>query len=196
MVPVVVIDDEKAVRKLAEIFIDHGIYTMEITLRTPNALKAIEIIAKEFQQIIVGAGTILNSEDMKNCMNSGAKYLVSPSGQTDIVDAALKQNFPLLPAASTVTEAHNLLIKGFEYQKFFPAVLAGGVPMLKALASVLPRIKFCPTGGINDSNLVDFLHLENVIAVGSSALCSRADLANQDWQKISNKCNEYKSFNF
>ena len=169
---------------------------MEITLRTPNALKAIEIVAKEFPQITAGAGTILKIEDLQNCANAGAQYMVSPSGQTDIVNAALEHNYPLLPAASTITEAHNLLIKGFSYQKFFPAVLAGGVPMLKALASVLPMIKYCPTGGINDNNISEFLQLDNVIAVGSSALCSQADLANKDWQKISKKCKDFKLISF
>jgi 2-dehydro-3-deoxyphosphogluconate aldolase/(4S)-4-hydroxy-2-oxoglutarate aldolase len=193
LVPVVVIDDQNSVRKLAEIFIEHGIKTMEITLRTPNALKAIEIIAKEFPQITVGAGTILKIEDLQNCASAGAQYMVSPTGQTDIIDAVLKHNYPLLPAASTVTEAHNLLIKGFTYQKFFPAVLSGGVPMLKALGSVLPMIKFCPTGGINDSNINEFLKLDNVVGVGSSGLCSQADLASQDWKKITNKCKVFSS---
>lgn len=193
MIPVVVIDDENSIRKLAEIFIENDIKTMEITLRTPNALKAIEIVANEFPQISAGAGTILKIADMKNCKSAGAQYMVSPTGQMDIVEAAIKHNYPLLPAASTVTEAHNLLTKGFNYQKFFPAVLSGGAPMLKAIGSVLPMIKFCPTGGINRANMTDFLHLDNVMTVGSSSLCSRNDLLNKNWDVITEKCKQFNS---
>lgn len=193
LIPVVVIDDEKSVRKLAEIFIENQILTMEITLRTSKALNAIEIIAKEFEQIEVGAGTILKPNDMKDCINAGAKYLVSPSGQKDIVESAIENEYPLLPAAMTVTESHHLWAQGFVFQKFFPAVLSGGVPMLKAIGSVLPEVMFCPTGGIITSNYKDFIQLPNVITAGSSALCSRTEIQNKEWSQIDKNCKEFNS---
>jgi len=188
IIPVVIIDKESSVRKLTEVFLSNGIQTMEITLRTPTALKAIEIVAKEYPEIQIGAGTILCINDIKNCLNAGAKYLVSPTGQSHIVDYATNHCSPLLPAASTVTEAHNLVAKGFKLQKFFPAILAGGVSMLKTIGSVLPEVHFCPTGGIKLSNMNEFLALSNVDSVGASFLCSQYDIKDENWEKINNNC--------
>jgi 2-dehydro-3-deoxyphosphogluconate aldolase/(4S)-4-hydroxy-2-oxoglutarate aldolase len=184
VVAVVVIDDLAAAVPLARALVAGGIRAIEITLRTPVALDAIRAIAHEVEGAVVGSGTVLTPHDLKASERAGAQFAVSP-GSTDILlDAADGSVLPWLPAAATASEALRLFERGYRFQKFFPATAAGGVPLLRAWASPLPGIKFCPTGGITPTTAPDFLASPNVVCVGGSWLSPKDLLHAGDWKKI------------
>lgn len=181
-VPVVVLNDIEKAIPLAKAFLAGGISIMEVTLRTPNALKIIEKIAHEVPEMLVGAGTILSPEDYINAVKHKAKFIISP-GLTDSLSKESKNHdVCYLPGAVTASEVMYALELGFNHLKFFPA--NGSYETLKALASPIPQIKFCPTGGINMSNAKQFLELPNVAAVGCSFLASNDLIANNQFGKI------------
>ena len=147
VIPVLVIDDAADSKPLGEALLAGGVKVLEITLRTPAALDAISAAA-EISGAVVGAGTVLTKADLLNAKSAGATFAVSPGANDDLVAAAIDEDFPLLPGAITPSEAMSLSAKGFKMLKFFPAEIAGGTKMLKAMGSVFSDIAFCPTGGI------------------------------------------------
>ena len=181
VVPVVVIDDATKAIPLAEALLAGGINVIEITLRTPAALDSIEQIAKTLPAMAVGAGTVMQLHDAKSAHNAGAEFLVSP-GST----AALRgySTLPLLPGAMTISEMMVLQEQGFTTIKFFPAMAAGGLGFVKALAPVLPHILLCPTGGIGADQWQDWVAQPNVICVGGSWVASQHAIANSDFATI------------
>lgn len=184
IVPVVVLQRLSDTIPLCEAILEGGLDTVEITLRTDVAMPCMEEAAKRFPQMAIGAGTILNADQIMQAKNSGAAYGVSP-GMTDVLrDAVLESDLPFLPGGSTVSEFMTNAEAGFSIQKFFPAEQSGGVGFLKSIASPLPHLSFCPTGGINQEDMVSYLSLPNVIAIGGSWFISPDRVENQEWSAI------------
>ena len=184
VVPVVIIEDASKAVGMARALVAGGVPAIEVTLRTPAALDAVRAIAAEVEGAVVGVGTVLNARDLENALKAGATFAVSPGSSPRLLDAADDSELPLLPGAATSSEAMELLERGYRFQKFFPAVPAGGSKLLGAWASPLPQIRFCPTGGISLANAPEFLALPNVVCVGGSWLTPADKLAASDWAGI------------
>jgi 2-dehydro-3-deoxyphosphogluconate aldolase/(4S)-4-hydroxy-2-oxoglutarate aldolase len=184
VVPVVIIDDASKAVGMARALVAGGVPAIEVTLRTPAALDAVRAIAAEVEGAFVGVGTVLTARDLENAYKAGAKFAVSPGSAPRLLDAADDSELPLLPGAATSSEAMELLERGYRFQKFFPAVPAGGAKLIGAWASPLPQIRFCPTGGISLTNAAEFLSLPNVVCVGGSWLTPADKLAASDWAGI------------
>jgi 2-dehydro-3-deoxyphosphogluconate aldolase/(4S)-4-hydroxy-2-oxoglutarate aldolase len=184
VVAVVVIDDLAHAVPLARALVGGGIKAIEVTLRTPVALDAIRAIAGAVEGAVVGAGTLLAPGDLRAAEAAGARFGVSPGVTAALLDAADESSLPYLPGAATATEAMQLFERGYASQKFFPATPAGGPDYLRSLASPLPGIRFCPTGGISPATARDWLALPNVVCVGGSWLSAAALLRAGDWRRI------------
>lgn len=184
VVPVLIVEDWKSAVPLARALVAGGLPAIEITLRTPDALKAIRAVAAEVEGAYAGAGTVLTRAQFDDAVRANASFVVSPGATSELVQAAEGSGTPLLPGASTATEAMTLLEYGYAIQKFFPAEPAGGVAYLQALASPLPGIRFCPTGGVGLKNAPKYLALPNVICVGGSWVAPREAVAGGDWARI------------
>uniref|UniRef100_UPI001ABA4BDF bifunctional 4-hydroxy-2-oxoglutarate aldolase/2-dehydro-3-deoxy-phosphogluconate aldolase n=1 Tax=Bartonella grahamii TaxID=33045 RepID=UPI001ABA4BDF len=147
VIPVLLIDNLQRAVPLTRALVKGGLKTIEITLRTPNALKAIRKITPEVPEALVGAGTILNTTHYEKAEQAGAKFIVSPALSNELINCAKNSEIPLLPAAMTPSELMPALNKGYSYLKFFPAEAAGGISFIEALASPFSDVRFCPTGG-------------------------------------------------
>lgn len=156
-------------RKLAEA----GMPAVEVTLRTPHALECIRAIAAALPDVIVGAGTVLTPQQMEDARIAGARFLVSPGSTRELVACARDSRHAWLPGVATPSEAMRMRNAGFDHLKFFPAEPSGGIAFLKAIAPVLTDVKFCPTGGIDQSNAAVYLALPNVFAIGGSWVIPR-----------------------
>ncbi len=184
IIPVITIEDVSHSIALAKALLDGGIRILEITLRTKEALKAIELISKELPQAIVGAGTVLNTKQLELAIKAGAKFAISPGFNYVFAKDTKDFNFTLIPGVSTAGELMLALEFGFDTLKFFPAEYAGGINMLKSFSAPFQELKFCPTGGINAQNMKEYLRLENVLCVGGSWLTPKEFIANKEWDKI------------
>lgn len=184
VVPVVIIEDASKAVGMARALVAGGVPAIEVTLRTSAALDAVRAIAAEVEGAFVGVGTVLAAKDLEAAFKAGAKFAVSPGSSSRLLDAADDHELPLLPGAATASEAMELLERGYRFQKFFPAVPAGGAKLIGAWASPLPQITFCPTGGISLANAPDFLSLPNVACVGGSWLTPADKLAAGDYAAI------------
>ncbi|MFP4274980.1 MAG: bifunctional 4-hydroxy-2-oxoglutarate aldolase/2-dehydro-3-deoxy-phosphogluconate aldolase, partial [Paracoccaceae bacterium] len=158
VIPVLVIEQPHQARPLAEALVAGGLPVLEVTLRTPAALDAIAAMAA-VPGAVVGAGTLLSPEDAANARAAGARFGVSPGATDRLLSGCEEAGLPLLPGAATASEAMRLAERGYLMQKFFPASIAGGPAALGALGAPLPRIRFCPTGGITADNARDYLSL-------------------------------------
>ncbi|MBL4871302.1 MAG: bifunctional 4-hydroxy-2-oxoglutarate aldolase/2-dehydro-3-deoxy-phosphogluconate aldolase [Robiginitomaculum sp.] len=184
VVPVVVIENADHAVALAEALVEGGLPIIEVTLRTAAAAEAIELIAKHVPDAVIGAGTVLNVEQLKLAQNAGAQFIVSPGLHRPVVEASQNYDLPIYPGVATATELQSALDMGLKTVKFFPAELAGGIPMLKALGSVFRDVKFMPTGGIAPGNLRDYLSLPAVTACGGSWLSPADLIAAEDFSGI------------
>lgn len=183
VVPVIILDDVAQARPLAEALVSGGLPVLEVTLRTPNALRVMEEMAK-VTGAIVGSGTVRNGAHMKASVDAGCRFMVSPGASPRLLDAAEDVSIPLLPGIGTPTEAMAAAERGYSFLKFFPAEALGGAPVLKAFASPLPDITFCPTGGIDAAKAKTYLALPNVICVGGSWVMPGDALASGDFARI------------
>lgn len=190
VVPVMVIEDVADAVPLARALVKGGLRVLEITLRTDKALDCIHAIADEVEGAVVGAGTVLTAAQLAQVEKLGCAFAVSPGATPKLLDAAAKSTVPLLPGAATASEAMVLLDQGYRFQKFFPAESAGGVVYLSALASPLPQIRFCPTGGITPGTAPAYLALPNVITIGGSWMTPKKLLAARDWPAIESLARE------
>jgi len=184
VIPVLVIDDLKDALPLARALVAGGSTVLEVTLRTKIALDAIKTIVDNLPQAIVGAGTVLNGKDYRQAEEAGAKFIVSPGLDLDLLTHAQSSHIPLLPGAITPSEMMMALARGYRYLKFFPAEQAGGINFVKSMASPFSAIHFCPTGGISAQNAGDWLQLPNVMCVGGSWLAPKSLVSTQDWTAI------------
>jgi 2-dehydro-3-deoxyphosphogluconate aldolase / (4S)-4-hydroxy-2-oxoglutarate aldolase len=184
VMPVIVIDAAAQAVPLARALVAGGIRTLEITLRTPAALDAIRAIATQVPEAVVGAGTLLDAADIDAACAAGACFGVSPGATPELLLAGRRDGWPFLPGVMTPSEALAAQAAGYDTLKFFPAVQAGGLAMLKALHGPFPDLRFCPTGGIDASSARDFLALPNVGCIGGSWLAPRKLLDAGDWAGI------------
>lgn len=184
VVPVLTIEDPGTGVEIARALQKGGLNLIEITLRTPAAVEVIRRIAREVRDVHVGAGTVLDPDDAAKAIAAGARFIVSPGMTPRLIDAAETWPIPYLPGAVTASEAMALGDLGYRTLKFFPAVPAGGVTYLKALAAPLPGLTFCPTGGIDAGNAADFLAIPNVVAVGGSWVAPGKEVGAKDWLAI------------
>lgn len=184
VIPVVTIEDSALAVPLATALVAGGLSVIEITLRSGAALGAIEAIAGEVEGAIVGAGTVLSKGQLVASARAGARFLVSPGVNPDLLKAAEDAPVPLMPGAATPSEAMTLMDAGYTIQKFFPAEPAGGLAYLKALSGPLPAIRFCPTGGVTRDNAPAYLAAPNVICVGGSWITPPDAVARGEWNRI------------
>jgi 2-dehydro-3-deoxyphosphogluconate aldolase/(4S)-4-hydroxy-2-oxoglutarate aldolase len=184
VIPVIVIDRAEDAVPLATALYNGGLKVLEVTLRTEFGLAAISAIRKALPDAVVGAGTVVTAEDVRNAKEAGAEFLVSPGFTLTLLEAARAEGIPLLPGVNSPSEAMLLLEQGQRHLKFFPAEAAGGVPMLKSILGPLPQLRFCPTGGINPDNAMEYLSLANVACVGGTWMLDKAAIAAGDWAKI------------
>ena len=168
LVPVIVINDVSKAVPLAKALYDGGLPCAEITFRTTQAADAIRAIADELPDMLLGAGTVLTTAQVDKAVASGAKYIVAPGLNPEVVKYCQSLNVPMLPGVVTPSEVEQGLALGLGALKFFPAEAAGGVNMLKSLAGPYGGVKFMPTGGITQNNLKDYLAIKNVFACGGS----------------------------
>lgn len=183
VIPVIILDDVAAARPMAEAMVAGGLPVLEVTLRTPNALKVMAEMAK-VEGAIVGSGTVRNLEHMRQSVDAGCQFMVSPGAPLKLLEAAEQVDIPLLPGIGTPTEAMAAAEMGYGFLKFFPAEAMGGVPVLKSLASPLPDLRFCPTGGIDVEKARNYLALPNVICVGGSWVTPADAVAAGDFGRI------------
>lgn len=184
VIPVLKIDRVDDAVPLAQALAKGGLRAIEITLRTKDALEAIRRVAAEVEDCIVGAGTILNPRQFDQAAKAGSKFIVSPGLTGTLAEAAADSPVPLLPGAITPGEMMSALDAGIDFVKFFPAEQAGGASFIKALASPLAGLKFCPTGGVSAGNALDYLSLPNVVCVGGSWVAPDDMVKAGDWVAI------------
>ena len=190
IVPVVVIENADKALGTADALQAGGIHAMEITLRTEAAFDAIKAVAGQRPDMLVGAGTVLDLEQAKRSIDAGAKFIVSPGFDEDVVRFCLKRDIPVIPGCATPTEIMHAWNMGCKVLKFFPANVYGGLSALKALAGPFGDVKFIPTGGVNTENIGQFINLQFVYAVGGSWVCPKADINAGNYERITELCKE------
>ena len=184
VVPVVVIEDAEIAAPLAETLFESGLKAIEVTLRTEAGLAAIENIASDVPDMLVGAGSVRRARQVADVISAGARFVVSPGSSDALLDAVADASIPFVPGAVTASEMLKLLDDGYTLQKFFPAELAGGASFLKAVGAPIPEVSFMPTGGIGPDNARDYLALKNVACIGGSWLTPAALLKDRNFDAI------------
>lgn len=184
VVPVIALPSLEVALPLVDALAAGGVTVVEITLRTDCALDAIALLTRERPQLVVGAGTVKNAQQLQAVLSAGARFIVCPGLDLRLVEAAQKASVPILPGIMTPTELMQAENAGLDTVKLFPATLAGGVEFISAMQAVFPAMKFFPTGGIGETTLQDFLNCGNVVCVGGSWLTPAKLLQQQDWIKI------------
>lgn len=184
VIPVIVIQRIEDAVPMAEALVAGGVKVLEVTLRTPVALQCMEAIARAVPEAIVGAGTVRSAADAQAALDAGCRFAVSPGYTSEVGQACRRIGLPLLPGVATASELMSANDDGYRFLKFFPAVPAGGVPMLKALAGPFPDVDFCPTGGLTPDNAPQFLALPNVRVCGGSWLTPQDAVDQRDWARI------------
>jgi 2-dehydro-3-deoxyphosphogluconate aldolase / (4S)-4-hydroxy-2-oxoglutarate aldolase len=190
VIPVIVIQNFEDAVPMAQALVDGGVKVLEITLRTPIALKCMEAIARAVPGAIVGAGTVRSIADAKAAKDAGCQFAVSPGYTTPIGLACKDIGLPLLPGVATSSEVMQAGTDGYSFLKFFPATAAGGIPLLKAFAGPFADVMFCPTGGISLETAPQFLALPNVVVCGGSWLTPADAVAAKDWARITKLAKE------
>lgn len=184
VLPVITVHTLDEARAIADALLEGGLNTLELTLRTPVAIDALAMLKRERPDIVIGAGTILNAENIRASTDAGADFLVTPGTPAALADALVDTSIPAVPGAATPTEFMALRERGFRNCKLFPASAVGGLAMLKGLAGPLHDMRFCPTGGISESNAAEFLSQPNVLCIGGSWMLDKAWIAAGDWARV------------
>ncbi|WP_227497132.1 bifunctional 4-hydroxy-2-oxoglutarate aldolase/2-dehydro-3-deoxy-phosphogluconate aldolase [Planctomonas psychrotolerans] len=184
IVPVIVLDDAAHGPDLAAALSAGGIRTAEITLRTDAGLAAIGRISAAFPDFVVGAGTVLTASDVDRAVDAGARYVVSPGWDDEVIARAADRGVVALPGVATATELQRAAKSGLDRVKFFPAEQAGGLPMIEALRGPFPAVRFLPSGGVTAANAAAYLASPAVFAVSGSWMASRKAIAAGDWTGI------------
>ncbi len=184
IIPVVTIADAASAVPVANALLKGGITVIEVALRTDASLKALKEIKKSCKKIVVGAGTVTSAKLFSQAIDAGAEFIVSPGISCEILEKADKEKIPFLPGISTTSEIMEATSYGFNYLKFFPAELSGGVAALKNFSSIFKDVKFCPTGGINEQNFKKYLEMKNVFAVGGTWLTAEKAIKAKKWDDV------------
>ena len=187
IIPVLTIDRVEDAVPLARSLVAGGLRLLEITLRTPVAAAAAQAIIANVPEAIVGMGTVLTGQDLARASEIGAQYALSPGATPALLAAAAAQDLPFIPGIATSSELMAAMAHGFDIVKFFPAVSSGGIATLAALSGPFRHVKFCPTGGIGEANMREWLAQPNVVAVGGSWLVPAADLKAGAWEAITER---------
>ena len=184
VIPVVIVESVAEAVPLARALVKGGLKAIEITLRTPAALEAIRAVAEEVEGAVPGVGTVLTAAQYEQAAKAGARFAVSPGATSRLLDAAEGVGLAPLPGIATASEAMALIERGYRFAKFFPAEASGGAAFLAAIASPLPQLSFCPTGGITPEIAPRYLKLPNVICVGGSWMIKRSAIEARNWDAI------------
>lgn len=190
VVPVVVLDNADDAVPTAKALLAGGVDVMEITFRTAAAVDSIAAVSKECPEMLVGAGTVITLEQCKKAVSLGAKFIVAPGYNDEVVSWCVENNVPITPGCVTPTEIMAAMAHGLKVLKFFPANIYGGLDAMKALSGPFGGIKFIPTGGVNGKNLSEYIAAPFIHAVGGSWLCAKADIAAHNFDKITELCRE------
>ena len=190
VVPVVVIENLKDAVPTAKAMLAGGVDVMEITMRTAAGLDSIRTVSAECPDMLVGAGTVITLEQCKACVEAGAKFIVSPGFDPEVVAWCMENEVPVLPGCVTPTEIMAAMKLGCKTVKFFPANVYGGLNAMKGLAGPFGGLKFLPTGGISAKNLAEYLAAPFISAVGGSWMCTKADITAGNLDKITELCQE------
>lgn len=184
VVPVVVLNEAKDAVPLADALMEGGLPCAEVTFRTEAAEESIRLMTEKYPEMLVGAGTVLTVEQVERAVAAGAKFIVSPGFDPEIVDYCLDKDIPVFPGCITPSEVAQAVKRGLKVVKFFPAEQAGGIAMIKAMAAPYTQMKFMPTGGINAKNLKDYLSFDKIICCGGSWMVKGDLIGNGEYGKI------------
>ena len=184
LVPVVVLEDEKDALPLAKALVEGGLPVAEVTFRTAAAEASIKKMCEVYPDMVVGAGTVLSVEQVEKAVAAGAKFIVSPGYDEEIVNYCLEKDIPIYPGTVTPSDLSKAVKKGLSVVKFFPAEQYGGVNTIKALAAPFTTVKFMPTGGVNAKNLKDYLSCNKIVACGGSWMVKGDLIKAQEFEKI------------
>ena len=190
VVPVVVLEDAGDAVPTAKAMLAGGVDVMEITFRTAAAADSIKAVAESCPDMLVGAGTVLNLTQCKLAVEMGAKFIVSPGFDAEVVDWCIANNIPVTPGCVTPTEITAAVNRGLKVIKFFPANVYGGLNAMKNLSAPFVGIKFLPTGGVNAANIKEYIDAPFIHAVGGSWVCPKDAVKAGDWDKITALCAE------
>jgi 2-dehydro-3-deoxyphosphogluconate aldolase / (4S)-4-hydroxy-2-oxoglutarate aldolase len=187
VLPLIEVDDAAQAVRLARLLVDHGSPTMEIALRTPGALSAIEAVRSSVDGVVVGAGTVVSADQLADAAAAGAMFAVSPGSGASLLSTSADHPIPFVPGIATATELMRVAETGMHEVKFFPAEAAGGVPAVSALGAIVPSMRFLPTGGIDGGSAPAYLALQHVFAVGGSWPCPAALIRRGAWDEIAER---------
>ena len=192
VVPVVVLDDAKDAEPLAKALVEGGLPCAEVTFRTEAAAESIRIMTEVYPDMLVGAGTVLTTEQVDKAVESGAKFIVSPGFDPEIVDYCIGKNIPVFPGCISPSEVAQAVKRGLKVVKFFPAEQSGGLAMIKAMAAPYHMLKFMPTGGINTKNLKEYLACDKILCCGGSWMVKGDMIKAGEFEKIKKLTQEAK----
>lgn len=184
ILPVVDVADSDDARHLGSALLTAGLPQIELTLRRPGALDAIAAAAED-TRLLVGAGTVLGAAQVRDCLAAGARFIVSPGTDRDVIATCLEAGVAILPGVATPTDLMTATSMGIDVVKFFPADVLGGVAAIRALAGPFPSVKFVPTGGIDVTRASSYLDEHSVLAVGGSWMSPKELIAQRNWSAIS-----------
>ena len=190
IVPVVVLDDAKDAEALGRALVEGGLPCAEVTFRTAAAEESIRIMAEKFPDMLVGAGTVLTTEQVDRAVAAGAKFIVSPGLNPEVVSYCIKLGVPVTPGTQTPSEMEQAIALGLDVVKFFPAEPAGGLAMIKAVAAPYVGLTFMPTGGISASNVREYLAYDRILACGGSWMVKKDLIKNGEFDKIKDMVRE------
>ncbi len=184
ILPVITVDSLDQARAVTDALLEGGLPAIELTLRTPVAMEALATLKRERPELVVGAGTVLTEQQMRQSIDAGADFLVTPGTPPALADLLADAPIPVVPGAATPTEFLALMGRGFRVCKLFPASAVGGLQMLKGLAGPLADLKLCPTGGISEDTAGQYLSQPNVLCIGGSWMVPKDWLAKGEWHKV------------
>lgn len=193
IVPVVVLEQVEEALPTAKALLAGGVDVMEITFRTAAGPQAIRTVAEQCPEMLVGAGTVVTLEQCKTAVEMGAKFIVTPGLDEEVVAWCVENGIPVTPGCATPSELMLAMKHGLRVVKFFPANIYGGLSAMKALSAPFPGVKFIPTGGVNGQNVGEYAAAPFVCAVGGSWLCAKKDIAEGNFERITALCREARS---
>jgi len=184
LIPVVKIEDANDALALGEALLAGGLPAAEITFRTDAAQESLSILDKSLPEVLIGAGTVLNVENVKKAVDSGAKFIVAPGFNPKVVDYCIENDIPIVPGVNSPTQIEMGLDRGLSVLKFFPAEASGGLKLLKAMSAPYGEVDFIPTGGINAGNLLEYLAFKRVLACGGSWIVKSSLISSGQFDEI------------